>query len=503
MMVSWTLQREGLKKSNEQKRVHDYASLNAGDKPSGNSEGVLGKDKPASKTQAKKKTIKPSDMVTPLMTNAQKAANTTRGLTPGLINKDLGEVPGNRVPWPDKSKLAGHHHVKKSRRAARSKGISSRHLNGQARQSQGLSTQQPLDVEDSATLDVNEVSPLVRFHEDFLDLQALQDTVSDDGTELASEPSSESTELEEASGEESSEHSDAPSGDQIDDNSQSEVEMPPKNLRLWVQPAPPQAPRGITASHGAGASRGEPSWSYSVPPRAEMEPNYDNDGSNLGSFSSDVPALGLATQSHSTVPLSSAHGFNGTQLQTSSHQKRLAFPSMVVGPTHPFYIPQRGTNAASDQISCALNPQAAAFPPRQPQAMDYRTVSPAAGAPYQQASRTNTLGNGNDNQQAAAAAAAATAGPSTASSGQIPPRITDHVRLTCPDHLTPSRWADFLEFCVNHGIGRRDHSSDQPAPNSNRTSNQTSSRGLEHYDGQAEWTTQEEQNDEWERSLHQ
>ncbi|KAL8865476.1 MAG: hypothetical protein Q9198_009305, partial [Flavoplaca austrocitrina] len=228
MMVSWTLQREGLKKSNERKRVHDYATLNAGEKPLGNSEGVLTKGKSASKTQAKKKTIKPSDMVTPLMTDAQKAANTTRGLTPGLINKDLGEVPGNRVPWPDQSKLAGHHHVKKPRRG---KGIGSR--DGQARQSQGPSTQQPGGLGDSATIEVDEVSPLLPVREDFLDLQALQDTVSDDGTELASEQFSESSGPEEASEEESSEHSDAPPGDQTDEDWQSEAEMPPKNLRLW------------------------------------------------------------------------------------------------------------------------------------------------------------------------------------------------------------------------------------------------------------------------------
>ncbi|KAL8889240.1 MAG: hypothetical protein Q9215_003442 [Flavoplaca cf. flavocitrina] len=490
-MVSWTLQREGLKKSNERKRVHDYASLNAGEELSGKSEGVLAKGKSATKAQAKKKTIKPSDMVTPLMTDAQKAANTTRGLTPGLINKDIGEVPGNRIPWPEQSKLAGHHHVKKPRRAARSKGIGSR--DGQARQSQGPSTQQPVGVEDSATLEVDE------------------DTVSDDGTELASEQLSESFGSEEASGEELSENSDAQSGDQTDEESQSEAQMPPKNLRLWVQPTPPQAPQGINPSHRALASRGEPSWSYSIPPHAEMQPNYDNDGSNLGSFLSNVPALDLATQSHSTAPLPSAHGFNGTQRQASSHQKRLAFPSMVVEPTHPFYIPPRGTNAASDQISCALNPQADAFVPRQAQTMDYGTVSPAAGAPYQQAPINNSFGNGNgnDNQQAAAAAAAAataTAETPTASSAQIPPRITDHVRLTCPDHLTPSRWAEFLEFCVTHGIGRQSRSPNQPAPsetNTNRTSNQTSSRGHQDYDGQTEWNTQDEQDEAWERSLRQ
>ena len=496
MMVSWTLQREGLMKSNERKRVHDYASLNAGDKPSGNSEGVLAKDKPASKTQAKKKTIKPSDMVTPLMTDAQKAANTTRGLTPGLINKDLGEVPGNRVPWPEQSKLAGHHHVKKPGRAPRGKGIGSR--DGQARQSQGPSSQQPRGVGDSAPSEVDEVSPLFPVREDFLDLQALQDTVSDDGTELASEQFSESFGSEEASGEESHEHSDAQSGDQTDEDSQSEAEMPPKNLRLWVQPPPPQAHPGITASHRVLASRGEPSWSYSIPPHAAKEPNYDNDGSNLGSFLSNVPALDLASQSHSTAPLTSAHGFNGTQRQASSHQKRLAFPSMVVDPTHPFYIPPHVTNAASDQIPCALNPQAAAFVPGQRQTMDYRTVSPAAGASYQQASSTNILGNGNGMQQAAA-----TAGPPTASSSPIPPRITDHVRLTCPDGLTPSRWADFLEFCVTHGIGRQHRSPNQPASseaNINRTSNQTLSRGLEHYGGE---TVGDEEDEAWERTFRQ
>lgn len=479
MMVSWTLQREGLRKSNERKRVHEYASLNAGDKPSGKSGGVLAKDGPATKTKAKKKTIKPSDMVTPLMTDAQKAANTTRGLTPGLINKDLGEVPGNRVPWPDKSKLAGHHHAKKSQRAPRKKGIGSRRIDREARQSQGPSTQQPLDVGDSAILEGDQVSPLAHFYKEFVDLQTLQDTVSDDGTELASEQFSESTGLEEASGEESLEHGDAPSGDQTDEDSQSEAEMPHKNLRLWVQPAPPHAPRGITASHRTVASRGEPSWSYSIPPRAEMEPDNDNDWHMPGNFLSNAPARDLATQPHFPPPSQASHASSSTHHQTSSHQKRLAFPGTINDPAHPLYIPPFPVQAAAKE----------------------QTVIPTAVAAHQQAPMNNNLGNGNGNQQASA-----TAGPPTASSAQIPPRITDHVRLTCPDNLTPSRWAEFLEFCVIHGIGRRDQSPDQLAPseaNTNRTSDQTLSRGLENQDGQAEWTVQDEQDEEWERSLRQ
>lgn len=127
MMVTWPQQRDGLKSSNEKRRVHDYDSLDPMEapqddpyeQPEAQSKGK-GKTKSQETSQAadpeakKKRTIKNVDWVTPLMTDAQKLANTTRGLTPGLIDKDLGDIPGNRVPWPGQLKRAGKHRPKQA-----------------------------------------------------------------------------------------------------------------------------------------------------------------------------------------------------------------------------------------------------------------------------------------------------------------------------------------------------------------------------------------------------
>ncbi|KAL8926112.1 MAG: hypothetical protein Q9172_001899 [Xanthocarpia lactea] len=356
----------------------------------------LAKVKATKKTKARKKTIKPSDMVTPLMTEAQKAANTTRGLTPGLINKDLGEVPGNRVPWPEQSKLAGHHHTNRSRRARRSKGDHSRRIDTQAMQSQGVSRRQPLGVEENATVEV----------------------------------------------------------DETDDDTQAGSESPPSiNLRLWVQPKASKA-RAKTVHRGAIASRGDPSSSNSIPPHAQREPDHDNDYYSPGNVLSDAPALDLATQPQLPAPLQSAYAFNSTKRQTPSHQMRLAFPGSVDDPAHPLYIPPYPLKAVAKvpgQGSNRLNPQADVFVPKQAQTIEYDMVAPAADTAYQQAPNTKVFGSYNGNEQAPAAAASP-----TTPSAPIPPRVTDHVRYTCPDELTPSRWADFLAFCVNHGIGRQD-----------------------------------------------
>ncbi|KAI4231223.1 MAG: hypothetical protein LQ349_005739 [Xanthoria aureola] len=43
------------------------------------------------------------------ITDGKKRRNTTRGYTPGLRSPRLGDIPGNRVPWPVASSRAGRH----------------------------------------------------------------------------------------------------------------------------------------------------------------------------------------------------------------------------------------------------------------------------------------------------------------------------------------------------------------------------------------------------------
>lgn len=43
------------------------------------------------------------------ITDGKKRRNTTRGYTPGLRSPRLGDIPGNRVPWPLASSQSGRH----------------------------------------------------------------------------------------------------------------------------------------------------------------------------------------------------------------------------------------------------------------------------------------------------------------------------------------------------------------------------------------------------------
>ena len=43
------------------------------------------------------------------ITDGKKRRNTTRGYTPGLRSPRLGDIPGNRVPWPVANSRTGRH----------------------------------------------------------------------------------------------------------------------------------------------------------------------------------------------------------------------------------------------------------------------------------------------------------------------------------------------------------------------------------------------------------
>ncbi|KAL8856652.1 MAG: hypothetical protein Q9178_006719 [Gyalolechia marmorata] len=93
MMVTWPQQHKWLMDANAKKAVKKSAVPSPEDKT---------RDKPLDKSKTKSK-VKNSL----LMTEAEIEANSTRGHTPGLIDPRLGEVPGNRVPWPKKNPTAG------------------------------------------------------------------------------------------------------------------------------------------------------------------------------------------------------------------------------------------------------------------------------------------------------------------------------------------------------------------------------------------------------------
>ncbi|KAL8786936.1 MAG: hypothetical protein Q9213_002478 [Squamulea squamosa] len=128
MMVSWPRQPPQLttankKKADDKKAAQEAAKPNTDDHPDSDSEqNPHGKAndktvrKPKNKSQDRSRDKsenqpddKERDRVTELMTAAQIAANSTRGHTPGLINPSLGEIPGNRLPWPKRRRTAGQH----------------------------------------------------------------------------------------------------------------------------------------------------------------------------------------------------------------------------------------------------------------------------------------------------------------------------------------------------------------------------------------------------------
>ncbi|KAL8993029.1 MAG: hypothetical protein Q9169_006650 [Polycauliona sp. 2 TL-2023] len=75
-----------------------------------------------SKSAKAKTARKYTDKVAPLLSAQQIANNTTRGLTPGLIDPTLGEEPGNRIPWPPQVARAGKHKAKKTGRNPKGQG---------------------------------------------------------------------------------------------------------------------------------------------------------------------------------------------------------------------------------------------------------------------------------------------------------------------------------------------------------------------------------------------
>ncbi|KAL8913695.1 MAG: hypothetical protein Q9171_001545 [Xanthocarpia ochracea] len=93
MMVTWPQQHKWLMDANARKATQKLTVPSPEDKTRG---------KPLDKSKTKSKVRNSLSM-----TNAEIEANSTRGRTPGLIDPRLGEVPGNRVPWPKRNSSAG------------------------------------------------------------------------------------------------------------------------------------------------------------------------------------------------------------------------------------------------------------------------------------------------------------------------------------------------------------------------------------------------------------
>ncbi|KAI4260953.1 MAG: hypothetical protein L6R42_003840 [Xanthoria sp. 1 TBL-2021] len=472
MMVTWPQQRQCLKTSNEKRRVHEYDPLDPKDKPQARSQEKI-KDNPKGKahgetrgksrgrarggshaksqettktnSKGKKKTIKNIDLVTPLMTDAQKEANTTRGLTPGLINKDLGDIPGNRVPWPKQLRRAGRHKPNRPAGAPRSRSNDS-----QATKSQGPSREQSLGFEGGAASD--------------MDNETISDNETDSGEDQSFESSEDNGELQEASTEQThlargglSADTGAHSGSPFSRSygSQTGVGLPHLgDVQVGGQFMPFQA-LGGTVPHEAITSRGHTLGPYSPSLRTVVQPDV-NEGSYLPDNSGPrLRDLNTTTYPHFPAPSQGGNPLHAIQRHPDDYHTTQNTPATTDNPAHALYIPPYTARAPStapvQRPPTTLNPQAPPFVPSQTHTSDYHNgnhkAPPASANQQAQNMNRNTAHNGHYHPPPPA--------PSTT-------RITDLIRLTCPDDLTPDRWAQFLDFCLAHGIGQQTPSH-QPA----------------------------------------
>lgn len=186
---------------------------------------------------------------------------------------------------------------------------------------------------------------------------------------------------------------------------------------------------GGTAPHEAIASRGQTSGPYSPSLRTsvQLEPNegsYVPD--NLGSRVRD---MNTTTYLHFPAPSQGGNPLHAIQRHPEGHRTAQNTPMTIDNPAHtlhiPPYTPRAPSTAPTQQGSNTLNPLAPSFVPTRSEAARHH--------------------NGNHHAPPPTATSPA---PSTT-------LITDLVRLTCPDDLTPDRWAQFLDFCLAHGIGQQ------------------------------------------------
>ncbi|KAL8646264.1 MAG: hypothetical protein Q9226_006941, partial [Calogaya cf. arnoldii] len=566
MMVAWPQPKsgcQGLRKANEKKRVYPYDDPLNPESSNGRTRGEFqarSQDKTTKKSKGRKnKTIKPTDLVTPRMTEDQKERNTTRGLTPGLIHPELGEIPGNRVPWPEQSHRAGRHR--------------------RNRPPLGPSRAQSSSIEGSDASEVEE------------------DSSGDDVTENGEDQLPKSSGADEEEQEESSGQVQLAQGSSSADTGALPGVPVYEPTSYVLQNVVDQDPWGSFRAGGQTipSLNEDNSWPYVTSPR--LGPQPDSEGNQLvpGNFGFRDPALEVMGYSRFPTPSDTMVPAPDTEGPIDRHDFPSSTPMTITNPTHPLFnlpftralsatpltpiaysqithhpapsvsnavmnqlmqdIPSappqggyhpvpatlrapRGRPRGTRQVPSATQPiqQAPPAPPqgahqrvqgnrRGPSILNLQPVSffrnpsqasranngqhhapPAVASPQAQTTSGITAHNANQNPATAAATLSA---PSTN-------RITPMVKQTCPDDLTPARWADFLEFCLAKGIPERStthqstsatgghtlsransgRSTAHDRASTSRPANQTQGRGQLPDLGSFEWSDEDEDEDE-------
>ncbi|KAL8854091.1 MAG: hypothetical protein Q9221_001011 [Calogaya cf. arnoldii] len=505
-MVAWPQKNsgcQGLLNANEKKRVYPYDDPLDPERSDGSTlagSQSRSQDKDTTKSKGRKqKTIRPVDLVTPRMTEAQKEANTTRGLTPGLIRPELGEIPGNRVPWPEQSHRAGRH--RRNRPTIRT----SPSIEPSREQSSSIEGSDASEVEEDPSGDE--------------DIESVKDQPSKTLEEDEEEQEEFLAQVQLAQGGSSADTGASPGGP---------VYGPTSHVS---QKALDQDPWG--GFHAGGQtipSQNEDNpWPFSTSP--QLRPQRDSEGNQLvpDNLGFRDPALEVMGYPHFPTPSDTMNPATSIQRPSNRHRYPPSTPLTITNPTHPLYNlpftralstpPQphmtlsQTTHHPASSVSDALMKQLIQDTPSAPHQGGYhpvpatlrasrgrprgtrqapsatQTIQQAPSAPPQGAhqrvqgigrdpsilkpqpvsffrnpSQASRAHNGShhvppaavspqvqttsNRHPAAAAAAAAAATPSAPSTD----RITPMVKQTCPDDLTTARWAEFLEFCLANGI---------------------------------------------------
>ncbi|KAL8993030.1 MAG: hypothetical protein Q9169_006651 [Polycauliona sp. 2 TL-2023] len=412
-MISWEPQAPGLTVSNENRRVHDY-------------------EKAGTTTVVTKKTIQSSDKVTFRMTDEQKAANTTRGITPGLIRKEMPDTPENRIPWPEQSIRAGRRKAKKIRRRQGSQDVETSSSSGSSRRnSMGY------DGSDDQVIYEEEIE-----HEETND----EDEYGDEQDQPFGHWENYADPQEEGSGQ-------SPTVMTVDAGAlprhtiggpsfrglQTGLQSPPTGTVHVGDQTVPLPALHRTTPLGATASGKRP---YGSDPSSRHSGTQIDPDDTMDAPPAQDSHLDLSTHPRFAPPLQNEHSW----IQYPPPQDMPAAPN---DPSHPFHIPERAPRTPSfvptQGIPAPLNPRASSFVPSQTQPSGYCALPMPPAVARQQSATSGYLGGRNSTQY-------------TASSPAVdqPFRRQDHisafVRQTCPDNMTPARWKEFLDFCVTHGI---------------------------------------------------
>ncbi|KAL8671823.1 MAG: hypothetical protein Q9168_003683 [Polycauliona sp. 1 TL-2023] len=427
-MIRWTEQFPGLKSSNEKRRKNEYEPLDSEGKPlpKTSMKGKKRNSPTLSQSPTEKGTIKGIDIVTPRMSDAQKAANTTRGLTPGLIDPSKPDTPDNRIPWPEQNKRAGVPRPKST--------------HGGKRQDAGEELTKNDEAEMSSTDDEGEDG--FEWYESSEESEYYGDPQEESSGQSPVHPTGMTAAHPTGTFQGSPSYGPHPG-----------MQFPPfGNFQTGNQIDAFQALEPIPPI-GSFALGGPNSWSDPSTQQTGAHLGFEEDmyGPETYQYQVQQPVLDMSAFPHFPPPQQTTDAWIPSQPMANT-------PVSINDPSHPYHIPPRAPRTLSTMPTqggvAALNPRAPSFVPHHTPLLTHHLNHPAPAAtnaspPHPSTNRPRTHTSSLVSQHTPLTPTVPIPQPAPSEA-----RVPIEVRRTCPDNMTPARWQEFLDYCLAHGIGR-------------------------------------------------